>query len=70
MRKHLTELHPMIWAHAAQGFANNLHVSSASRFAAAGQDDALRLIAGLFKREISEGKRIVFTDEGPVATAV
>ncbi|KIN73045.1 hypothetical protein [Sulfitobacter guttiformis] len=69
VREHLTELHPMIWAHAAQGFANNLRVSSPSRFAAAGQDDALRIIAGLFKREIAEGKRIVFTDQGPVATA-
>ncbi|WP_298857435.1 hypothetical protein [uncultured Sulfitobacter sp.] len=69
VREHLTELHPMIWAHAAQGFANNLRVSSASRFAAAGQDDALRIIASMFKREIAEGKRIVFTDEGPVATA-
>ncbi|WP_299416658.1 hypothetical protein [uncultured Sulfitobacter sp.] len=69
VREHLTELHPMIWAHAAQGFANNLRVASAQRFAAAGYDDALRIIAGLFKREISEGKRIVFTDQGPVATA-
>lgn len=69
VREHLTELHPMIWAHAAQGFANNLRVSSASRFAAAGQDDALRIIAGMFKREIADGKRIVFTDEGPVTTA-
>ena len=69
VREHLTELHPMIWAHAAQGFINNLRVSSASRFAAAGQDDALRIIAALFKREIADGKRIVFTDEGPVATA-
>lgn len=69
VREHLTELHPMIWAHAAQGFANNLRVASAARFAAAGQDDALRIIAGLFKREIAEGKRIVFTDQGPVATA-
>lgn len=69
VREHLTELHPMIWAHAAQGFANNLRVSSPSRFAAAGQDDALRIIAGLFKREIAEGKRIVFTETGPVAKA-
>ena len=69
VREHLTELHPMIWAHAAQGFANNLRVASASRFAAAGHEDALRIIAGLFKREIAEGKRIVFTDQGPSATA-
>ena len=69
VREHLTELHPMIWAHAAQGFANNLRVASAQRFAAAGQDDALRIIAALFRREIAEGKRIVFTDQGPIETA-
>jgi hypothetical protein len=70
VREHLTELHPMIWAHAAQGFANNLRVSSASRFAAAGQDDAMRILAGLFKREIADGMRIVFTDQGPTGTSV
>ena len=69
VREYLTELHPMIWAHAAQGFVNNLRVASAHRFAASGQEDALRIIASLFKPEISEGKRITFTDEGPVATA-
>lgn len=69
VREHLTELHPMIWAHAAQGFVNNLRVASAHRFAAAGQDDAMRIIASLFKPEISEGKRITFTDNGPIATA-
>ena len=69
VREHLTELHPMIWAHAAQGFANNLRVSSPSRFAAAGQDDALRIIADMFRREIAEGKKIVFTDQGAVAMA-
>lgn len=69
VREHLTELHPMIWAHAAQGFVNNLRVASAQRFAAAGYEDALRIIKDLFRREIAEGKRIVFTDNGPVATA-
>ena len=69
VREYLTELHPMIWAHAAQGFANNLRVASANRFAAAGQEDALRIITNLFKREIDEGKQITFTDQGPVATA-
>ena len=68
VREHLTELHPMIWAHAAQGFANNLRVASAQRFAAAGYDDALRIITDLFRREIAEGKRITFTDQGAVAT--
>ena len=68
VREYLTELHPMIWAHAAQGFSNNLRVASAGRFVAAGQADALRIIAGLFRREIAEGKQITFTDDGPIAT--
>lgn len=69
VRNHLTELHPMIWAHAARGFDNNLRVHSPHRFAAAGRDDALRIITGMFAKEIAAGKRIVFTDTGPVAQA-
>jgi hypothetical protein len=67
VRKHLVELHPLIWAHAAAGFDNNLPVPSPRRFAATGQRDALRVIAGLFKNEIAQGRRIIFTAEGPVA---
>jgi hypothetical protein len=67
VREHLTELHPMIWAHAARGFDNNLDVRSPSRFAASGRDDAQRLIMSLFSSEIAMGKRIIFTDQGPVA---
>lgn len=67
VREHLTELHPMIWAHAARGFDNNLHIRSPSRFAASGRDDAQRIIMSLFSHEIASGKRIVFTDKGAVA---
>lgn len=67
VRSHMTELHPMIWAHAAAGFANNLHVPSTRRFAAMGQRDGLRFIADLFQREIQQGRRIIFTADGPVA---
>ncbi|MGB7243647.1 MAG: hypothetical protein WBC93_16390 [Sulfitobacter sp.] len=70
VREYLTELHPMTWAHAAQGFDNNLRVRSANRFAAAGQADALRIIANLFHTEIAKGHRIVFTDEGPHVLSV
>ncbi|MFK7838095.1 MAG: hypothetical protein AB8B60_17935 [Sulfitobacter sp.] len=66
IRNHLTELHPMIWAHAARGFDNNLRIHSPTRFAASGKDDAMRIITSLFSKEIAAGKRIVFTDEGPV----
>ncbi|NNE52668.1 MAG: hypothetical protein HKN30_09730 [Sulfitobacter sp.] len=67
VREHLTELHPMIWAHAARGFDNNLRVFSPDRFAASGREDAIRIITSLFRREIEAGKRIVFTEEGPQA---
>ena len=67
VRDHLTELHPMIWAHAAQGFDNNLRVHSPERFAASGREDAVRIITSLFRSEIAAGKRIVFTDTGPEA---
>ena len=67
--EHMTELHPMIWAHAAQGFDNNLRVLSPTRFAASGREDAMRIITGLFSREIAAGKRIVFTEQGAVPLA-
>ncbi len=69
VREHLTELHPMIWAHAARGFDNNLRIHSPSRFAASGRDDAIRIISSMFTKEIAAGKKIVFTDTGPVAQA-
>ncbi len=67
VREHLTELHPMIWAHAAHGFDNNIRIRSPHRFAASGREDAMRIMAGLFKSEIASGKRIVFTENGPQA---
>lgn len=67
IRNHMTELHPMIWAHAAAGFANNVNISSPRRFAAMGQRDGLRVIARLFHRDIKNGHRIIFTADGPVA---
>lgn len=64
IRRHLTELHPMIWAHAARGFDNNLRVRCPDRFAAAGAADAHRILCDLFRRELSQGMRVVFTDHG------
>jgi hypothetical protein len=66
VRDHLTELHPLIWAHAAAGFDNNLRIPSARRFAASGLSDSLRFIAGLFDADIARGRHIVFTADGPV----
>ena len=62
VRDHMTELHPLLWAHAARGFDNNLRVRSPSRFAASGREEAMRIITGLFQREIEAGKRVIFTE--------
>ncbi|SEF46086.1 hypothetical protein [Jhaorihella thermophila] len=64
IRDHMTELHPMIWAHAACGFDNNTRVTSPGRFAARGRDDALRIIAEQFRDELRRGRQVVFTDDG------
>ncbi|MEO0938427.1 MAG: hypothetical protein AAFY38_09760 [Pseudomonadota bacterium] len=67
VRGRLTELHPMIWAHAARGFDQALRIRCMDRFAAAGLADAHRILADLFRREIAAGQRIVFTETGPEA---
>ena len=66
IRDHLTELHPLIWAHAAQGFDNNARVTSPQRFAARGRADGLRAIAEQFRDDLDRGLRITFTPDGPV----
>ena len=70
VRDHLYELHPLIWAHAADGFDNNARITSASRFAARGRADALQIIADLFREEIDRGHKVTFTAEGPQLTHV
>ncbi|MEO0389663.1 MAG: hypothetical protein AAF218_01855 [Pseudomonadota bacterium] len=67
VKTHLRELHPMIWAHAARGFDQRLRVRNPDRFADAGLADAHRFLADLFRREIAEGHRIVFGENGPEA---
>ena len=52
VREHLTEVHPMLWAHAARGFDNALRVRCPDRFAASGYADALRIIADLYRKEM------------------
>jgi len=64
IRDHLTELHPLIWAHAANGFDNSLRVKSAERFAAGGQRDALHAIGNLFRDELRNGQSVTFTPSG------
>jgi hypothetical protein len=65
IRDHLTELHPMIWAHAAEGFDTQARITSLARFAARGRADALRIIADQFRDDFDRGLRVVFTPEGP-----
>ncbi|WP_209504496.1 MULTISPECIES: hypothetical protein [unclassified Ruegeria] len=64
IRDHLTELHPLIWAHAANGFNNSVRINSPERFAARGQRDALRAISDLFRDELRSGKDVTFTPSG------
>lgn len=67
VRKHLKEVHPMVWAHAACGFDNAARVRSSRWFAAKGRQTALRTLAKLFRHEIAKGQHITFTVDGPVA---
>lgn len=69
IRDHLTELHPLIWAHAAEGFDNAAPVTSLSRFAAHGKARALTVLNDLFEAEIAEGHQIIFTPQGIEITA-
>lgn len=65
VRDHLTELHPMLWAHATRGFDTNMRVRCREKYASAGYADALQVLSDLFRREIAAGQRIVFTKDGP-----
>ena len=65
IRDHLTEVHPLIWAHADESFDNNARITSVSRFAARGRADALHVIADQFRDEIIGGQHVTFTPNGP-----
>ncbi len=65
IRDHLTEVYPLIWAHATEGFDNNARITSVSRFAARGRADALAAIAEQFRDDIEKGLRVTFTANGP-----
>lgn len=64
IRDHLTELHPLIWAHAANGFNNSVRINSPERFAARGHRCALRAIGDLFRDELRSGMDVTFTPTG------
>ena len=61
---HLRELHPLIWAHAAQGFDTAPRARSLHRLADRGRDEALRVLAHLFADEIAQGHDVIFTADG------
>jgi len=65
IRDHLTEVYPLIWAHAAEGFDNSARITSVSRFAARGRADALQAIADQFRDDIENGLGVTFTPNGP-----
>ena len=69
IRDHMTELHPLIWAHAAAGFDNATQVTSLNRFAALGKARALSVLGDLFEDEIADGQQVVFTPNGLQITA-
>lgn len=64
VQDHLTELHPLLWAHAARGFDNSLRIRCVKRFAASGYADAMHFLNQTFRHELAEGCRIVFTKNG------
>ncbi|MFY0310308.1 hypothetical protein ACFMBG_10520 [Leisingera sp. D0M16] len=64
IRDHLKELHPLVWAHAAEGFDNSARITSLSRFAARGHAGALQAIATQFREEIEGGQKVAFTEQG------
>lgn len=65
IRDHLTEVHPLIWAHAAEGADTAARITSANRFMARGRSDALQAICDNFSEDILRGHRVLFTPEGP-----
>lgn len=69
IRDHLTEIHPLVWAHAASGFNNSVRVPSVAKFSDHGRKNALEVIAKSFCDDIARGHRITFTPEGPSVTA-
>jgi hypothetical protein len=62
---YMTELHPLIWAHASHGFDNNLAIRSVDRFADKGLKEAYRILNALFLPELARGQDVVFSENGP-----
>ena len=65
IRDHITEVYPLVWAHAAEGFDNNARITSIAWFAARGKADAMQAISEQFRDDIEAGLRVTFTANGP-----
>lgn len=63
VRDHLREVHPLIWAHAADAFDNAKRVVSLNRFAARGRETAIRTLEDLFFDERAKGLRLTFGED-------
>lgn len=62
---YMSELHPLLWAHAAHGFDNNVRVRSVERFAQKGENEARRILNAMFLPELARGQNVTFTENGP-----
>ena len=69
IRGHLTELHPLVWAHAGDRFDDAAPATSLKRYAARGQSEAMQVLAAEFSAELAAGRRVAFTPDGVVLRA-
>lgn len=64
IRNHLRELHPLIWARAAEGADTVPRRRALHRRADRGRNEALRVLSHLFSDEIGQGLHVTFTPDG------
>lgn len=62
---HLHEVHPLVWAEAAQRFVPRPGPVSARRAEARGRDLAMHALARVFATEVDAGLTVTLTPEGP-----
>lgn len=67
--EYMTELHPLIWAHAVHGFDTSLRGRALERLARQGAAEARRALSGIFLPHLARGQDVVFTPDGPVLRA-
>ena len=53
----MTELHPLVWAHATRGFDTSVRVRSLERFARVGLTEGLNVLKSVFAAYLSAGLR-------------